>query len=281
MMIKSKHFWTGAVLLAVIPFIMMDVPKHYVDWTRDVHDEMIYLVQGNYSYNREQKAILLDNLLQNNSSLMGMMYIKSFIAVVLLFVSMYFFYRSSKQNSTSFWKALSFTVILVACSVGLKLLVWTSWSGNENTHLLDITKADTTLTSIYNKNFKGKVLYVDFWGTTCGPCLQEFKNFTKPLKAKYHQRKDIAYLYICGGRNLVWKQQLKKYQIDGYHMFLDSKQYENLYRKSVNGNAQTQVFMPRYIIINKRGQIVNTNAPTPSSADSIANQLDKYLAYTN
>jgi thiol-disulfide isomerase/thioredoxin len=251
-MIRSKFFWAGAILLAAIPLLVMDIPKHYVDWERDVHDEMINVAQNLYHYSVAQKATSLDNILASNTHLMAMMYIKGFLGILLLSFSIYFFIRSRKQMNVPFWKTSGIVIILLTCSITLKIYSWTSFGGNQSIQLVNTSPADTTLANIYNANFKGKVVYVDFWGTTCIPCLDEFRNFTKPLKAKYHDRNDIAYLYICRGQKLIWKQQLQKFDVAGSHIFLDDKSYDNLFRQSVRGSKDTMVAMPRYLILDKQ-----------------------------
>ena len=276
-MIRSKYFWIGAILLAVIPLLVMDIPKHYIDWERDVHDEMINVAQNVYSYTKSQKAAALDQILKSNKSLMAMMYIKSFTGIILLSASIYFFILSRRSGKIAFWKASAITILLLAASVSLKIYLWTDFNGDHRISLIDFSPTDTTLTKICNNNFKGKIVYVDFWGTTCIPCLDEFRNFTKPLKEKYHNRGDIAYLYICAGQRLIWKQQLQKFDIQGAHIFLENKDYVKLYQASVKGSNDTSVTMPRYLILNKQGKIMETNALRPSSKDSLYCQLDKYL----
>lgn len=207
-----------------------------------------------------------------------MMYIKSFTGVILLCLSVYCFRFYIRRQKPSKWKAVFTCVILIVCSVALKLYLWTAFTGDDKIKLLTRSPADTTLTSIYNNHFKGKVVYVDFWGTTCGSCLEEFTNFTKPLKQKYHTSKDIAYLYICCGRQLVWKQQLKKFDVEGTHLFLNIDDYDRLFRRSIKGNKNTIVAMPRYLIMDKHGSIVENDAPPPSEPDSAYAKLDKYLA---
>jgi thiol-disulfide isomerase/thioredoxin len=276
-MIKSKLYWAGVILLAIIPLVVMDIPKHYVDWTREVHDETIEVVYNSYHFTDKQKAALLDNILDTNTSLMASMYLKGFAGVVLLFFSSWFFVSYRRQGPVPFWKAAGMALILLLISASLKTYSWYSFSGNDKIKMISYTPADTSLTHIYNINFKGKVVYVDFWGTTCGPCLEEFRTFTKPLKAKYHDRKDIAYLYICGGRESVWRQQLKKYDIQGTNIFLDAKQYRQLFKSAIRGDKDTLVAMPRYLIMDKQGKIVNSSAPRPSDTGPITTLLDKYL----
>jgi thiol-disulfide isomerase/thioredoxin len=164
-------------------------------------------------------------------------------------------------------------------TTGAKLFSWMSFSGDKKIKLLQLSPADTSLGNIYRENFKGKVVYVDFWGTSCAPCLEEFRNFTKPLKQHYKNRADLAYLYICSGTRLRWKQVLQKFDIAGSHIALGKDDYAALYRRSVRGSKDTIVVMPRYLIIDKQGNIADRDAPPPSEKDSIEAKLDKYLAF--
>nr|WP_294943304.1 TlpA family protein disulfide reductase [uncultured Mucilaginibacter sp.] len=278
-MIRSKLFWAGAILLALIPLIVLDIPKHYIDWVREVHDEMIETVYNSYHLNQAQKKQILDHILASNTNLMAMMYIKSFSSIILLFGGTYLLLRYKKQPRFDFWKASGTVILLLAATIAIKVFSWYSFAGDDKIKLLNTTIADTTLQNIYNTNFKGKVVYVDFWGTTCGPCLVEFRNFTKPLKARYKSRKDIAYLYISGGHEAVWRQQLKKYSIAGSHIFLGQNEYAKLYKRSVAGSKDTVITMPRYLIIDKTGKIAETNAQQPNKGNVLYAQLDKYLAF--
>ncbi|OOQ61888.1 TlpA family protein disulfide reductase [Mucilaginibacter pedocola] len=277
-MIKSKLFWAASILLALIPLIVLDIPKHYIDWVREVHDETIETVYNSYNLSQAQKTQVLDHILTANNYLMAMMYIKSFLSLILLCAGIYLFSRYKRQPSFEFWQASGTVILLVAVSIALKVFSWYSFTGNEKIKLISRSGADTTLQSIYNRNFKGKVVYVDFWGTTCGPCLAEFRNFTKQLKAKYKNRNDIAYLYVCGGHESVWRQQLAKYDIEGSHIFLNETDYRNLFKQAIRGSRDTVVAMPRYLIMDKTGKVADNNAPRPSDVEVIYNLLDKYLA---
>lgn len=277
-MIKSKYFWAGAILLACIPLLVMDIPKHYIDWHREVRDEMNYIAQNTYHYSAKQKIQILDEVFVNNKILKAKMYIKVIAGFLLLCLGAYSLLLHGKEQKKSSWKAFLICVVLIAGSIALKLFLWTSFSGNQKIRLLSLSPADTTLTNIYNSNFKGKVVYVDFWGTTCAPCLEEFMHFTKPLKAKYQKREDIAWLYIGGGTKLIWKQQLQKYNLEGSHIFLGANAYRELFTRTVKGSKDSVVAMPRYLIMDKHGKIVDTEAPPPSEIDAISAELDKYLA---
>lgn len=274
---RAKYFWIAAILLAVIPLVVIDIPKHYVDWTREVHDEMIVTVHNQHNLSKTEKADILDNILAANNTLMAGMYLKSFVGLILLGISIYFFVQHGRQQNGSLLKGTGIVVVLLLVSVSAKVYSWTAFAGNENIRLLNLSTGDTTLTAIHQAHFKGKVVYVDFWGTTCGPCLDEFRNFTKPLKSVYKQRKDIEFLYISGGRKWIWKQQLQKLDVDGSHIFLNQLDYARTYRKAINGDENTPIAMPRYLILDKNGNIAETDAPRPSDRDKLISKLNSYL----
>ncbi|QOG02032.1 hypothetical protein [Flavobacterium sp. MDT1-60] len=219
-MIKSKYFWLAAIMIAIIPVLGIDITQHYLDWQKEVREELITVVQDLYSFNKQQKANILDKVFERNQTLMFLIYLKSFVILILLSCSFYFFKLYKKQQRPKLLKPLFYIIAIIVCFTLTKFFLINRITTNENIKFLTINPSASSFQQLYNDNFKGKVVYVDFWGTTCGPCLQEFRNFTKPLKDKYKQRGDIKYLYIGQGNKYLWHEQIKKYNIEGYHILL-------------------------------------------------------------
>jgi len=123
-----------------------------------------------------------------------------------------------------------------------------------------------TLTSLDGKpfnfaKFKGKVVYVDFWASWCGPCRQEF-----PFSKKLHesltdkQKKNIVFLYISIDEDPEnWKNAVDKLKLDnGEHGYSEGGWASEVTRKyQINS-------IPRYMIIDKNGNIVQPDAVRPS-----------------
>lgn len=274
-MIRSRYFWLAAVAAAIIPLLAIDIARHYIDWQKEVREELITVVQNLYSFSREQKAGILDKVLERNQALMFLIYIKSFAILILSALSFYFFKKYKQQQNSRLLRPLLYTIAMIACFIFAKLYLFASINTNKNIRFLALDTDARSFGELYKDNFKGRVVYIDFWGTTCGPCLQEFRNFTQPLKDKYRNRNDIEYLYIAQGNEYLWRGQIKKYNIEGCHIFLEASQYEKLYQQLTKDST---VLMPHYLITDKQGNIVEPNAKQPSDRDSLYFQLDKYLS---
>jgi len=121
------------------------------------------------------------------------------------------------------------------------------------------------------KSLQGKVVYIDFWGVGCGPCIDEIKNYTAALHEKY-KNKNIVFLNVCVDTDeKTWKQNITSLKVDGNNVIAEGwarnpvcKQY------NING-------IPHYIIIGADGKMVNNNSPRPSETLTLYPELDKAL----
>ncbi|MBN8820728.1 MULTISPECIES: TlpA disulfide reductase family protein [unclassified Spirosoma] len=123
-------------------------------------------------------------------------------------------------------------------------------------------------------DFKGKVVYLDVWASWCGPCRAEFP-FSKQLQERLtqKQKEQIVFLYLSIDDNEdIWKRALNTLQLQGEQGL------------STGGwkSRTVQYFgiqsIPRYILINKKGQIVDDNAKRPSMTDALLQDILKLTA---
>lgn len=135
------------------------------------------------------------------------------------------------------------------------------------------TLIDLKGNNVYLEDFKGKVLYVDFWASWCGPCRQQFpyaKELHKMLSAEH--LKQVVFLYISIDSNEeAWKKAIEKNGIEGFNTW------------SPGGWSSTVVShygissIPRYMLIGKDGTVADPNAKRPSSGQEIVNDIVRLI----
>ncbi len=129
---------------------------------------------------------------------------------------------------------------------------------------------DTLEKPLLISSMKGKIVYIDFWATWCGPCRKEFP-FSMAMieKMTEKQKKKIDFLFISIDEDKTpWKNAVVKNKFAGKHGWIMGGWGAKLLSKfQVNS-------IPRYMIMDGNGKIINENAPRPSDPD-IFNMLLK------
>ncbi|PXY45131.1 TlpA family protein disulfide reductase [Flavobacterium hydrophilum] len=120
-------------------------------------------------------------------------------------------------------------------------------------------------------DLRGKYVYIDLWATWCGPCRAEIP-FLQKIEEKYHG-KNIEFVSISIDKakdNEKWKKFVADKNLGGIQLFAD-KDWESEFVTSYGVTG-----IPRFILIDPKGNIVNPDADRPSSPD-LEKQLDALL----
>ena len=101
------------------------------------------------------------------------------------------------------------------------------------------------------KDFKGKVVFIDFWNTWCGPCLQAMKQMES--MEKYFEGKDVVFLFLADESSPLEKYNNSIVSIKGHHYRLTQKQSSSLKSKwKFTG-------IPSYVIVGRDGMVKDSH----------------------
>jgi peroxiredoxin len=133
----------------------------------------------------------------------------------------------------------------------------------------DFTLKDEHGRQVSLSSLKGKVVYLDFWGVYCGPCMAEINDHTAQLHEKYKD-KNVVFVNICvDASDAEWKNTLFKSQLKGVNLLT---QFSDPICSTYNIAG-----IPHYFLIDQAGRIVDNNAPRPSQGNTLTDALDKLM----
>ncbi|MCT4590596.1 MAG: TlpA family protein disulfide reductase [Carboxylicivirga sp.] len=110
------------------------------------------------------------------------------------------------------------------------------------------------------EDFKGYYVYIDCWATWCGPCKAQIPHLQE-LEHKYAGKK-IKFVSIgCDSDQEPWKTFVQEKELGGIQLFGGVLNL-NTFLKAYNVKA-----IPRFILIDDEGKIVDPDAPRPSDPE--------------
>jgi len=127
----------------------------------------------------------------------------------------------------------------------------------------DLKGKNTSLSDL-----KGKVVLVDMWATWCGPCRAEEPHWEQ-LNELYKD-KAVAFVGVSVDQDKPkWEEYLKTKNLKGIQLHAGS------------GNDLSTAYkinsIPRYILIDKAGNLINADSPRPSDP-KLKELINQYLA---
>ena len=119
---------------------------------------------------------------------------------------------------------------------------------------VDVNGKEMTL-----RDFRGKYIYIDMWATWCGPCQKELP-FLKKLEEKFKGRNIVFVGLSIDQDKTKWAARVKSGALSGIQLYIGKgSKFQSDYR--ISG-------IPRFILLDPNGRIVNPDMTRPSSEDT-------------
>jgi thiol-disulfide isomerase/thioredoxin len=118
---------------------------------------------------------------------------------------------------------------------------------SQSEKLTDIEGKEITFKDILKK-YKGKTIVLEVWASWCGDCVGAMPK----VKELQTNNPGVVYLFVSMDKTFdKWKTGIAKHDLKGEHYWVNDPEG----MKGAFGKAIDLDWIPRYIIINKKGEI--------------------------
>ena len=121
--------------------------------------------------------------------------------------------------------------------------------------------------------YRGRVIYVDVWGTWCGPCREEMEHL--PTLHEALNGLPVTYMYLANNSpEELWQKSTVRYGLN--HADCVNLRLSNSQQQAVEHYLKVHGY-PTYVIVAPDGTIVNNDAPRPSEVSSVRKTILKLI----
>ena len=121
--------------------------------------------------------------------------------------------------------------------------------------------------------YRGRVIYVDVWGTWCGPCREEMEHL--PTLHEALNGLPVTYMYLANNSpEELWQKSTVRYGLN--HADCVNLRLSNSQQQAVEHYLKVHGY-PTYVIVAPDGTFVNNDAPRPSEVSSVRKTILKLI----
>ncbi len=131
-------------------------------------------------------------------------------------------------------------------------------NGSSESKAFDFSLKDQNGKIVKLSDFKGKVVYLNFWASWCLPCLGEIENHNQ-IQQQYKDRDFITIMVSIDEDIKAWKKALPKYDKNIIQLQMGGMKNEIATKYNLKS-------IPKSLVINKDGVIIHSDIPVPSNS---------------
>ncbi len=125
---------------------------------------------------------------------------------------------------------------------------------------------------VHLRDFRGKVVLINFWNPRCYPCLKEIPHERQLVEML--GEKGFVLINVClDTSRKVWLKALRKFNLVGINLHLNGKETKAVQQKYAIAGY------PHYTLVDSRGRVYQN--PTRRPSDGIARQIEALLRQSN
>ena len=121
---------------------------------------------------------------------------------------------------------------------------------------------------------QNKYILVGLWASWCAPCRAQFR-YSSSLRELLDSYGNVEKIYISIDENENrWKEAVSAVRASGFHLLASEELRTFLTEEVYQGG---RFFVPRYLLLDAQGNILNDNLAWPSDMEDLRKQLDEHL----
>ncbi|WP_341835294.1 TlpA disulfide reductase family protein [Chitinophaga pollutisoli] len=151
-------------------------------------------------------------------------------------------------------------------------------AGNPRIVVLE-DSADTQSVQAVVQRLKGKVVFLDVWGTWCGPCKEEIKHLPA-LRAAF-PGEEVAFVFLAmddDNRHAIWKDFIRANAMEGTHFRKTRQTIPPLWNELLENHPDKSQSYPQYFLFDKSGKLAVAKAHHPSEGEVLYRQIRDVLS---